>query len=737
MKNKIMIALIAMACALAISGKVGAVADSSTNKSRLETLINWCAAKGWAKESVRGAAANACAEAHAWLESGDEYASSKYFDFAVYGGDAPNAGHDWYSSGAGISASIGAYGMFQWLSTNDSSQVSVWNAFFSDGNSSSQAQKQFAWWFGTDGLGTNMQYGWAPGGDVSYTDAPNANSDVSFSDWAKNKNKETEQGQCAIFYANFERAGAGQFAGHTIANLDSVVSKWGIDWGGSGSDPSVPGAPAVTPPKKDTAPNDGVATNPCKNRQSPKKDNPTAGSNGGTGTKPPDGQPDNQSSSGALANGSIPCFSQIVGNCYGSNNVADGQCYGLAQWWAKQCGAGDSLQSDSYAYKIWSAYPWGSKGTAYEHFKAYEGIPSGGLKTGDIICFSPDALGYDQGYGHVGIVEKVLSPDNCMFYDQNYLGRPACGNGTIAGVNKYSYKDGVNLGIIGQCSGVVRPLNFPTCVKKSTSTQSMKYVPFQPASAAVNMTPILMNAYLFEIAPFADPSTVRDMDALVINISDEVAGGLITADINYLTNWAIGNEKSLIYLYHPLTSSRPLYSDIDIRIPIVANGQSMLIVSQNIDVGDGGYLTAKNTLDGFKALDRNIVLCSFTTINGIGQAGAGQMAPYPTIISNWQAGATYTDWIDYAIVYDYPNPANLTVLGVYQLENMDIGQRPLGVSHGGLSFVVPADYIAKTAVGEKPEAVPTPPGGDVVTLPKWNCNQFLNVLHDPPIWTRQ
>lgn len=434
--------------------------DSSTNKSRLESFINYCLQAGWAVEAIQGAAANASAESHAFLENGDQYAASKYFDFCVYGGQSPYAGHDWYSQGAAIQGGAGAVGFFQWLMTNDASQYPAWNTFFADGNSESHLKAQLDWWFNS--------YGWSPGNDMSYTTTPGANSNISFDQFKTNANKNTAEELSNIFYVNFERGGSGQYAGHNWeGGIQTLIANWGIKWEKSGGAQYNPPTTSVSPPKKPSQPNSETKptcieyenTNPKPDTSKPEpEEKPEPNTGGGSKDTP---------SQSTYPNGDIAAIEAIIGQTVGWAG-AFGECYGLAQWWVSHCGGNGQLMNSGSATGnpnlpnrpagiaspglpaagIPFDYPWGSG--AFAGFTAGTGTPPGGWRSGDIACVVGP---YSYVYGHVLIVGKV-NGDDFSHYDQNwghrYVTKPA-----------FTWQQGFQTSQWTSETGWVRPNNIP------------------------------------------------------------------------------------------------------------------------------------------------------------------------------------------------------------------------------------------------------------------------------------
>lgn len=392
--------------------------DKSTSATRLQAAINWCKAQGWDVNATKGAMANASVESHAWMES-DPVSGSKYFDFCVYGGASPYAGYDWYTVGLGIDPNIGAYGLFQWLSANNPAAKPEFDAFFIDGNSPQKIAAQMVWW--------TTKYGWMAGGDLSYTTTPNANSNISLEEYAKNVNKEDAEAMSNIWYVNFERAGAGQYPGHNWnGGIQQLIADWGIDWGGKGDVVTNPPDESVSPPKKP----DSDAPEPCimyentgKDTDDGKKPAPPTGG-GGTPTNP------------VFPNGQIKALDGVLGQTVGWGG-AYGECYGFAQYWVQLCGgngagmngglatgnpnigaprpAGQAGPAIPASCIPWD-FPWGT-GAGFQGFEAYAGTPPGGWKTGDICCMTTEG----SMFGHVVVVESVQG-DDFLFADQNWGG---------------------------------------------------------------------------------------------------------------------------------------------------------------------------------------------------------------------------------------------------------------------------------------------------------------------------
>lgn len=433
--------------------------DSSTNKSRLEAFINYCVSKGWKLEAIQGAASNSFAESHAFLESGDQYAASKYFDFCAYGGSHPHAGHDWYSQGVSIGTGNGAVGFFQWLIANDTSQVPTWDSFFQDGNNTSHINAQLDWWF--------TRYGWSPGGDMSYTTTPGTNSSISFDEYKANTHNYSAEEMSNIWYVNFERGGSGQYQGHNWnGGIQAAIASWGIGWKATAGVGSTPPTTSKSPEKTTTSTN--KAKIPCiehENTNKPivKEDGTKAQMNQGGGSPA-------TASAGLFPNGDIPQIEAIKGQTVGWGG-ASGQCYGLAEWWVSTCGGnGQAMTSPAPgnpnlpnrpsgvaspgipAATIPFDYPWGSG--QFGPFTAYAGFPPGGVKTGDIVCMTNS---YSWEFGHVLIAGRCTAT-SFEHYDQNWgtqvVTKPAF-------VYPQGVIDNTLNGFQYHITGVVRPKNVP------------------------------------------------------------------------------------------------------------------------------------------------------------------------------------------------------------------------------------------------------------------------------------
>ena len=443
--------------------------DSSTNKSRLEAFINFCFSLGWSLPSIQGAAANAYAESHAYLETGDEFAPSKYFNYAVYGGFSNHAGHDWYSQGINPTDDLtasggGAYGFFQYAPQDGFAAAGTsWNNFFPNGNSTQGINAQLSWF-----LNPNTGFAkssWIAGGNMSYTTTPKADSNISYDEYVKNKNNNTAEELSNIWFVNFERGGASGYAGHNWeGGIRTLVKDWGIGWG-SGQTPSTP-----TPSPTSQTPHDPRAK-PCYvlTNQGSKPD--LAAPSSGSGSSPATTIGD-----GGLVNRTIPKIANIIGSRVGWG-AAFGQCYGLAQWWVSQCGgSGPSMVGGTgAAANIWSDFPWGSAGS-WQYFQSGSGTPSGGWKTGDIVCFADSSL-ESGGWGHVGVV-AIVSATGFTMYDQNtpgpgvspiFPGATGAYNGPVEyyAANVAPNLAGLNVmsqipNNIGNITGYVRPLRMPT-----------------------------------------------------------------------------------------------------------------------------------------------------------------------------------------------------------------------------------------------------------------------------------
>jgi GH25 family lysozyme M1 (1,4-beta-N-acetylmuramidase) len=635
------------------------VTDSSTNLERLNWFISWANMHGWAQESIRGAAANSAAESHAWLESGDTYASSKYFNYCVYGGTSPFAGYDWYSQGASISGTVGAYGFFQWLSANDPSLVSTWMGFFSNGNTQTNANAQLAWWFGSDGQGTGAGYGWIPGGDVSFTEDPSANSNVSFADWAKNTNGETDKGQASIFYANFERAGASQYPGHTITALDALTSSWGLNWATSTTHDNT----GDTGNKKQFP--------PCY--QASNKGKPSPPPANGTNVD-----------QGIIANGKIHCIDPLVSNgqCVGSNAQSIGQCYGLAQWWFEQCGGGrGALQGGNcalYASQIYSCYPWGSG--AFAGFTATAGAspPTGGWKTGDIVCMTSESE-----YGHVIVVGGVASDGTIQtWYEQNNwsIASP-CGTGYAVAYNTNSpmstYYSNRTI------TGTVRPSKFPTCANPSSASSPSPIMPF--ASARTNFLDISsaqegLNFTTLTPAP----------DGVIIKATQ----GTSYTD-PFLDGWTntVQANKWMIGFYHYLDGSGAIDEATHFVQSLKAwNGHGYLFADweSNGNPGDAGYnpeFIANNTdylLDFLNEVKKQAGITPgfYTAITALRGQDFSKLTEFPCWFAQWANNDPTTwqtlPWYDGLGFGSYTGE----VIGQQYTPNLQIGQNISGGMDG-------------------------------------------------------
>lgn len=452
-----------------------AITDTSTNLSRLQSMINYLANQGWHSDSIRGTASNASAESHAWMETGDQYAASKYFDFCVYGGDIGGgiAGRDWYSVGQPVTSAAGAYGLWQFVTANAPSEVPAWNNFFPDGNTALNIERQLQWWL--------TRYSWIPGGNMSYTTTPNANSRISLDEYAKNVNNNSAEELSNIWYVNFERAGSGQYAGHNWNAASPLFLPWGPDFTQAkdpGSGNGHGGGDTGKPPDESKSPRN-KATTLCIEYENT-KEQVKPNENGDGGNAGPSGG-DNTPGGTNIPNGTIPCVDAILGQRVGWGG-ANGQCYGFAEWWIKQCGGpGDSMTSGTAsgnpnigaprpagqdspgipASCIPWDYPWGSPGM-FQNFTAGAGVPPGGFKTGDIVCFTNN---YSPSQGHV-VVVKSSSGNDFTWYDQNW------GVQWVT-VNKLTYQQAMTSGIMTSETGWVRPKTFPQCAGAVPATANM------------------------------------------------------------------------------------------------------------------------------------------------------------------------------------------------------------------------------------------------------------------------
>jgi hypothetical protein len=155
----------------------------------------------------------------------------------------------------------------------------------------------------------------------------------------------------------------------------------------------------------------------------------------------------------------ISLINSVIGT-----SVNKGQCYGFAAWWVSQLG-GLQMMGSGYmnAYSIWKDYSWSSIG-----WQSGSGSPKDGWKPGDIICFNPAPDGYDEGYGHVGVVKSIASDGGITFYDQNTVKY-----GQVVNVNPYgTAQNSIANGLLGSISGYVRPPQNLTANNSNNTTNN-------------------------------------------------------------------------------------------------------------------------------------------------------------------------------------------------------------------------------------------------------------------------